>query len=148
MKATLLLCDFAQVAEGKLYIAGGGWSVASAMRGYIAALFKVPWDQANHRITATFSLLDQDGSPIPFGPEMRNQMELILEVGRPAGLPRGSDLDVPIAIPLPMVDLPPGSYEWVLQVDGRSDDDWHLPFMLVNLAGAGSPPTPPSAASS
>lgn len=130
-KAIILLCDHAAVADGKLYIAGGGWSLASAMRGYIALQLRIPWDQANHRQSVTLALLDQDGNGIPFGEEHVNLIGIELEVGRPPGLPRGTDLDVPLAIPLPLVDLAPGGYEWVLQVNGAGDDHWHLPFVIM-----------------
>jgi hypothetical protein len=131
VKATLMLCDFAQVAEGKLFISGGGWSYTNVLHGHIAVLFKVGWDEANHRITAAFSLLDTDGAAIPFGDEQQNQVTVVLEVGRPAGLPRGTDLDVPIAVPLPNVQLNPGQYEWVLHVDGHTEDHWRLPFLII-----------------
>ena len=138
MKATMLLCDFAQVADGKLYIAGGGWTFASAMRGFIALFLGVSWDQANHRITATFSLLDEDGNAVPFGDDQQNQMTIVFEVGRPAGLPRGSDLDLPLAVPLPPVDLTPGAYEWILHVDGKTEAHWRLPFRIVAVQGTGA----------
>ncbi|MGA7055282.1 MAG: hypothetical protein WBZ37_29265 [Mycobacterium sp.] len=128
IKATLMLCDFAQVAEGKLYIAGGGWSVATAMQGHIAVLFRIPWDRANHRIPIVLTLLDQDGGMVPDGNGTR--LDLELEVGRPPGLPRGTDLDAPLAIGIPPIQLPPGRYEWVLSIDGEAEDHWHLPFLI------------------
>lgn len=140
INANLMLCDYAHVAEGKLYISGGGWTVALAMRGHIAVLLKVPWDQANHRIAIEFSLLDQDGNGIQFGPENANRIGLMLEVGRPPGLPRGTDLDVPIAIPLPEIALPPGNYEWTMQVNGEGRDTWHLPFLIVDQTRGPIPP--------
>lgn len=128
IKATLMLCDFAQVAEGKLYISGGGWSVANVMQGYIAVLFRVPWDRANQRINAALTLLDQDGGSVPDKNGTTITMEL--EVGRPPGLSRGTDLDAPLAIPVPPLELPPGRYEWVLSVDGQTEENWHLPFAI------------------
>lgn len=128
IKATLMLCDFAQVAEGKLYIAGGGWSVATAMVGHIAVLFRIPWDRANHRIPIALTLLDQDGGRVP--DENGTTITLELEVGRPPGLSRGSDLDAPLAIPIPPMQLRPGRYEWVLSVDDQTEDYWHLPFVI------------------
>ena len=63
MKATLLLADYAQVADGKLTIVGGGWSVTGpepAPFG-IAILIQVPWDQANTRHSFSVELLDTSG---------------------------------------------------------------------------------------
>lgn len=128
IKATLMLCDFAQVADGKLNIMGGGWSVANAMQGHIAVLFRIPWDRANQRITAVLTLLDQDGRSVP--DENGTKITMQLEVGRPPGLSRGSDLDAPLAIPIPSVQLPPGRYEWVLSLEGQTEDHWHLPFVI------------------
>ena len=45
-KATLLLADSAQVAEGKLYIIGGGWTVIGlGTPSAVAVYVSVPWDQ-------------------------------------------------------------------------------------------------------
>lgn len=131
MKVTLMLCDHAQVAGGKVFINGGGWTVAYMMRGWIAALFQIPWDRANHEIRVRFSLMTEDGEPIPFTDDNENYIELAMEVGRPPGLPRGTDLDVPVALELPTLRLQHGSYEWVLSVDDLMDDHWRLPFRIV-----------------
>ena len=55
--------------------------------------------------------------------------DLVFEVGRPPGLKPGTPLDFPVAVnsgPLPLE--PGGRYEWRLSIDGRSDEDWRLPF--------------------
>lgn len=137
MKATLLLADFAQVAEGKLTVVGGGWSVTGPEPTpfAIAILVQVPWDQANVRHTLRLELLDADGNAVTIETDEGEEEpilffdDLVFEVGRPPGLKPGTPLDFPLAVnsgPLPVE--PGGRYEWRLSIDGRSDEDWRLPF--------------------
>jgi hypothetical protein len=51
MRVTMLLCDFAQVAEGKLNIIGAGWSQTNAQTSVSAVAIKVdvPWDLTNKK---------------------------------------------------------------------------------------------------
>jgi hypothetical protein len=137
MKATLLLADYAQVADGKLTIVGGGWSVTGpepAPFG-IAILIQVPWDQANVRHTMRLELLDSDGVPVAVETDDGDEEpivffdDLTFEVGRPPGLKPGTPLDFPVAVNSGPLPIPPGGrYEWRLTIDGRSVDDWRLPF--------------------
>jgi Family of unknown function (DUF6941) len=137
VKATLLLADFAQVAEGKLTVVGGGWSVTGPEPTpfAIAILVQVPWDQANVRHTLRLELLDADGNAVTIETDEGEEEpilffdDLVFEVGRPPGLKPGTPLDFPLAVnsgPLPLE--PGGRYEWRLSIDGRSDEDWRLPF--------------------
>ena len=137
MKATLLLADFAQVADGKLTVVGGGWSVTGPEPTpfAIAILVQVPWDQANVRHTLRLELIDADGQQVTIETEDGEEEpivffdDLVFEVGRPPGLKPGTPLDFPVAVnsgPLPLE--PGGRYEWRLSIDGRSDEDWRLPF--------------------
>ena len=59
----MMLADHAQVSEGKLFIAGGGWTTAGPgpIPCGIALLFHVPWQQTNERTGFTLRLLDEDG---------------------------------------------------------------------------------------
>ena len=53
MQATVLLCDYAEAVNGKLYVMGGGWNVAFAadqpMNAALAILVIVPWDRTNQK---------------------------------------------------------------------------------------------------
>ena len=64
----MLLADFAQVADGKLIVIGGGWSLTGPEPTPfgIAILVHVPWDQANRRHTLRLELVDADGQPVMF----------------------------------------------------------------------------------
>lgn len=86
----MMLCDHAQVADGKLYISGGGWSFTGPVPSPSAIAIKidVPWDRTNDQIHLLLRLLGQDGEPVmqdgPIGPQPI-QLEADFEVGRPPG---------------------------------------------------------------
>ncbi|EFC82243.1 hypothetical protein FrEUN1fDRAFT_4632 [Parafrankia sp. EUN1f] len=58
----MILCDAAQVSEGKLYILGGGWNLVgpSPAPSALGLLIEVPWDRANSPFTLQLELHDQD----------------------------------------------------------------------------------------
>jgi hypothetical protein len=140
VKVTMLLADYAQVADGKLTIVGGGWSITGpdAVQFGIALLVQVPWDQANARHVMRLELLDADGNPVVAEPGEGEEPsppvvfldDVPFEVGRPAGLKPGTPLDFPVAINSTPLELAPGRYEWLLTIDGRSDEDWRLAFTV------------------
>lgn len=131
----MLLCDHCQVAEGKLYIAGGGWSVTGPgpVQMSVALLINVPWDQANTQISFQLALLQEDGLPvIQPGPVGQTPVLVagVFEIGRPPGLKPGTPLDVPLAMNLggQMMLAPDKRYSWELSINGETRDDWHLAF--------------------
>lgn len=136
MKVTLLLCDFAQAAEGKLYIAGGGWSVRGPGSPMAVAIrIEVPWIEANRPHTWALSLLTADGEPVvvdtPMGPQPVH-VEQPFEVGRPAGLREGTPLDLNLAINFGPIPLPSDQrYEFRLHIDGATQPDWHVSFLTA-----------------
>jgi hypothetical protein len=134
VKVTMLLADYAQVADGKLTIVGGGWSVTGPMPVpfAIAMLFEVPWDRANVKHRFRLDLVDADGHVV-FAPTDEGEEPVVIEgefeAGRPPGMKPGTPLDVPIAINLPGPPVTPGGrFEWRLTVNGEGDTDWRLPF--------------------
>ena len=151
MKLTLLLCDHVAVAEGKLYISGGGWTMTGpdpAPSG-IAVLLEVPWDQANRSIALRLGLFHEDGQPVAqMGPDGVTAVEVgaDLEVGRPPGLPAGTPLPVPLAVNLPPIPLPPGQgYFWQAEIGGERRADWRLSFRTRPAADARPAATDPAA---
>lgn len=134
MRATLMLADHAVVADGKLYINGGGWSVTgpAPAPSAIAVKLDVPWDRANQRLQLRLQLIGQDGDPVLLPSSEGPQPVLIegeAEIGRPAGLVPGADVDFPLAFQIGPLPLAPGQrYEWVLDIDGETRDEWRLTF--------------------
>ena len=133
MKATLLLADHAEVADGKLFINGGGWTVIgpAPVPFAIAMYIEVPWDQTNTKHSVVLELLDADGNAVtpPGGDESIRVEFPPLEVGRPPGVKPGTPLGVPYAVNFGPLGLEPdGRYVWQLSIDGHAADDWRLTF--------------------
>lgn|SRR5512139_2077583 len=134
MNPTLMLADSAQVAEGKLFLMGGGWTFTGPQPTpfAIAGLIEVPWQLTNQKHSFRFELIDLDGQPVSVDtPEGEQQLviEGEFEVGRPPGFPLGASIPVPIALNHPPVPLPSGShFEWRLEINGETRDDWRLAF--------------------
>jgi hypothetical protein len=148
MRLTALLCDAAQVAEGKLYVIGGGWSVTGPMPvpSAIAILLEVPWTDANRQIGFEVQLFDQDGQPVhqpsADGTDQPVRVDAQFEVGRPAGLAEGTPLMMPLAIAMPPLVLAPARrFSWEFTIDGTTQSDWHLSFSTRPAPPAGVGPT-------
>ena len=102
MKATLLLADYARVADGKLDVLGGGWSLINAAGPFgfaLAGIVQCPWDQTNVQHAFRLDLLDADGQGIPGTDGETVHVEGGFEAGRPAGLKPGTPLDIPFVVP-------------------------------------------------
>ena len=134
LQATMLLCDYAQVADGKLFVSGGGWSIvdASTPPVSIALLLAVPWDRINRPLEFVLTLHDGDGRTVLHeadGGPREVRFGGRLEVGRPPDLPPGVSIDVPIVVAVPAMNLAPASrYTWDLTIDGEHHGAWRLPF--------------------
>ena len=137
MRATLLLADYAVVANGKLTIVGGGWTVTGPepQPFAIALKLEVPWHAALDGHTVQLELLDADGQPVrtpsPEG-ETPVRVEARLDPQQaemPEGAKPGVPIDVALAFNFPPLPLPPASgFEWRLTIDGESREDWFLAF--------------------
>jgi hypothetical protein len=141
MRVTMMLADHAQVAEGKLFISGGGWSSCAAgpTPCAVAVLFHVPWQHTNEMIKFTLRLIDEDGHQViqsgSHGPQPV-QVNGQFEAGRPPGMTPGSEIGVPMTFGS-VLHLPAGRrYTWVLEVDGHGEDDWRLSFATRSTAPA------------
>lgn len=124
----MMLADSAQAVGGKLYILGGGWSIAGPQPfpSAVAALIQVPWTETNRKHKFSLRVVDGDGKPLmvptPFG-EQGFEMSGEFEVGRPAGIKPGTPIDVPLAVNLgPLPFRPDTQYRWRLAID-RDDAD-------------------------
>ena len=122
----MLLCDSAQVADGKLYILGGGWSITGPMPvpSAVAVKLEVDWHELSREHHWELFLEDADGKAVMFDtPEGAQPVEARGDfvVGHPENVPEGAPGDVPIAISLGPLPLQPSSrYTWRFVVDGES----------------------------
>src|SRR5439155_26810437 len=119
MEAILLLCDAAEVVNGKFYILGGGWS-AIIRPGVptpvtLAIKVAVPWDQANTNHKVRAALLDADGNEVDLGAGPIHA-EGDFEVGRPPGVKPGTPLDVLFALAFGPLAFETGQYVWQLEI--------------------------------
>jgi Family of unknown function (DUF6941) len=122
MDVTLLLCDFAEAVNGKLYVMGGGWNVLFApgqpVTMSVAAVVAVAWDQTNRKHELALALLNEDGGSV----EMEEETIEVtgeFELGRPPGIKPGSSLNAPFVWTFAGLVLEAGGYEWKLSIDGE-----------------------------
>lgn len=134
MRVTMLLADAAQAVGGKLYVLGGGWSVIGPDPAPMAIAIKidVPWGETDRRHQWTLDLVDQDGRPVLVAGSAGSEPVHVggeFQVGRPPGLAEGTPIDLPLAIGVGPLALPPGSRcVWQLSIDRVSKPDWRLAF--------------------
>jgi len=134
MKVTMMLADYAQSVNGKLYITGGGWSQIGPAPTPMAVAIKieVPWTKANDKHNLKVELLDSDFRPVSIQTPVGNSPVAItgdFEVGRPPGLIKGSPLDTTFAFNIGPIPLEPEKrYVWKLTIDGDTHEDWQVSF--------------------
>lgn len=126
----VILADYAVAHDGKLMMAGAGWSqVGSApFSCALAFIVKVPWDKTPGRIVIRAELVDEDGRGVAVnGTPLA--IEIAFDVHRPEGTRPGADIDQNMAVQIPQLVLPPGrTYEWRVTVDGEHNGDWNRTF--------------------
>ncbi len=125
----MILCDWAEVVNGKLYIQGAGWTKIVANQPVamaVAVTVRVPWNEANKQHAIDLALLTEDGAPVvPPIPNLPPDMVLPpvrldgkFEVGRPPGSKEGAPLPAAFAFRLQPMPLSPGGYVYQLSIDG------------------------------
>jgi hypothetical protein len=141
-KVTMLLADSSQVADGKLFVLGGGLTQIGPQPQpvSVALLIEVPWDRANISHDWKLELLDEDGGPV-----IHDDLPVLVggtfEAGRPVGHPPGAPLGVPLAINFSLLPVEPGhAYLWRLAIDDTSESDWQVRFAVRPA----QPPPPPA----
>lgn len=130
----LMMCDYATVADGKLFINGGG---ITRFHGpglppgtSIALLLLVPWERTNEKIDVHFDLLTEDGHPVTDAQGIPLSMQGQVEVGRPPGVEPGIPIDVPLVFTVGGVGLGPGRYTWRLSINGQTAQAWQIGFSV------------------
>lgn len=121
----VILCQsaLADSANGTLNMLGAGWSQTGSPTSpqAVALLIKIPWDRANEKLPILVELRGADGNPVvlpgPAGAQpLRAEAEI--EVGRPPGVQAGVSLEASFALNFPPLPLPPGRYQWWVDVAG------------------------------
>ena len=133
MRVTMMLADAAQEVNGKLYVLGGGWSITGPVLPPMAIALKldVPWSAANQKHEFLLVLVDADGHPVRVeGQDGDVGAGGTFEVGRPPGLPAGTDIDFAFAVPIGPLPLTAGRYAWQLWIDGETSEVWQRPFQV------------------
>jgi hypothetical protein len=140
VKATLILCDAAQVdPSGKVHILGVGWTVVRVGVGVpvpahaVVAIVHVAWHETPSPHLICLRLQDADGRPVMIGPDADHLAPLVhdqlLEVHRPSDVPEGITFDVPVVVSVsPGLPLVEGRYSWRLEIDGHTDEEWLASF--------------------
>ena len=99
---------------------GAGWSVIGPQPSIqtVVALIKVGWTEANRPVDFMLRLTDGDGGvvhvPSPAGTQAL-EFSGRMEVGRPPGIPEGSEIDASFVVPIQPLPLTPGQrFTWRL----------------------------------
>jgi hypothetical protein len=124
--ATVLLADFAQVADAKLYLLGAGLTAIGPQSQPVAVaiLLQIPWDRANISHSWLLELLDEDGAPMP---DAHNPLSVggNVETGRPVGARPGTPLQVPIVVNFTALPVQTGgTYLFRLSIDSATAPGW------------------------
>ncbi len=123
MDAILLLCDYAEVVNGKLYIMGGGWTNCPPGPRFmtVAIRVNVQWSETNAKHQLALFLQDAEGNHVELGePPQPVEKTGEFEVGRPPGIPQGTEMEFTAVfgfINLPI--KPDAGYRWQLEIDGE-----------------------------
>jgi hypothetical protein len=127
MRAVLVLSDFAEQDQpgGKVHILGAGWSLTGPLpfAHAVVVLIKVGWNEANRPHDFALRLTDADAKlvsvPSPAGSQVL-EFRGRLEVGRPPGIPEGSEIDTTFVVQMQALQLAGGQrYTWCLEIDNE-----------------------------
>jgi hypothetical protein len=154
MEATVLICDYAQVHAGKLYVVGAGANLVGTLStappypiGLAAALMiTIPWNAHNHLHRLKVSLVSEDGQTVEFATpqpgqdvpeEDRGSLILQFNAGRSPLLQPGDSSLMPLAIPLNVPVPVLGGYTLNVDIDGSIEATAKFRVVAVQT------PTPP-----
>jgi hypothetical protein len=132
----IILADFAEILNSKLYLMGGGWDRLIANKEFpiqqiisIAVSFAVGWDETNIRMPMEIHVKDDEGKEL-------GKVQGHIEAGRPAGITPGQTQRVQAAFRLPLRFEREGTYTVSALIDGKLEGQTH--FALVPGRGSGA----------
>jgi hypothetical protein len=115
----LILADAAQVVGNKLFLLGGGWDTLNVRTPFpvnqrlaVAASFRVSWAETNRRHNVSITLSTEDGQVLG---EVNGQVE----VGRPVGIPPGTDQRAQLAADVIVPIQGPGGVVITARIEGE-----------------------------
>jgi hypothetical protein len=131
----LLVCDYAEIVNGKLYLMGGGWDrydareVPTNFRLAVAAGVRIGWEETNVLNPVRIIIEDDDGKELA-------RIDGTMQVGRPANLPPGSTQLSQIAANLPLRAEAFGGYRVrMVAGDGERSVEATVPFRVYEKSG-------------
>ncbi|MFK7920099.1 MAG: hypothetical protein AB8G14_18640 [Ilumatobacter sp.] len=121
----LILCDFAQVREGLLFVQSGGLtrlttgSFPAGFDCYVAAMVHLPPDEAVEAHTMVMKVKAADTVTL-----IATVNVALHETPRPMGLQPGEGRQVPVVVPLHKLKFPaPGQYDLQVDIDDEFAGD-------------------------
>lgn len=154
MDAKVLLCDFAEVSGGKLFITGAGFSLVASgspqppyqVNLCLAILVSIPWTETDAQHLLTIEMVSEAGGAqrrimlseqLPAGAEPADKGMIIVgfSARRTPNMIDGDETTMPMSVPLFGLALPEfGPYFFSVRIDGREMD--RASFRLVPLQQA------------
>lgn len=138
--AFVLLADYSEALNGKLYAMGAGWNMLRfpalpAPHAFGIALgIDVPWDETNQRHALQLAVEDPDGATLgdPFAMEF--------EAGRPPGAVPGQDQRIVLSLGVRTTFETIGPHAVVLNVDGQELQRSRFYVVQLPTGATGSAP--------
>jgi hypothetical protein len=135
MRVDIMLADFAEVHQNKLFITGAGINLMMIppiepyrLNFGVGITIAVPWTATNQNHRLRIALVDRDEQVIPItqtppGVTVQEGDEGVIggnfNVGRAASMEVGEDSILPMAFQFSGLPVPhPGSYKLTMQIDG------------------------------
>ena len=114
----LILADYAQAIQNKLYLQGGGWTnftvneIPLNHQIGIATSVIVPWNETNQEANLHLQIQSEDG-------EFVGELKGSFKVGRPPDHPPGQEQRAQIAANIPIAIKKLGTYVIIASLEGQ-----------------------------
>lgn len=128
-----LIADYADIANGKLYLMGGGWEtyhvkeLPARIRMACVVGLSVEWDETGQRIPVHIRIEDEDGHRLA-------GIEGGLRAERPESIPAGSRQLKQMAANLAMQIQNPGGFRVQVSAGENGEATWSIPFRVAQRA--------------